>query len=150
MPGLVAKGDQREIAVIGTNEQFDQFISDHRWAVVTTLRTSGQPSSSVVAYARDGDTLVISTPGMTLKRKTLEADGRITLCILTNSEPFNFVTIEGTASLEHDNLVENTRKVFANIADTGYTEPDDLEGWLRDQERVIIRVHPERVSGVIR
>ena len=136
--------------MIGTNEQFDQFITDHRWAVVTTLRKNGHPSSSFVAYARDGDTLLVSTPGMTLKRKTLDADDRITICVTTNQEPFNFVTVEGTATIEHDNLVENTRKVFANIDDTGFTEPPDLEGWLRDQQRVIIRIHPDRVSGVIR
>jgi PPOX class probable F420-dependent enzyme len=136
--------------VIGTNEQFDQFITDHRWAVITTLRANGQPSSSFVAYARDGDTLVVSTPGGTLKRRTLEADPRVTICVTTNQEPFNFVTVEGRATIEHDNLVEETRKVFANIADTGWEEPADLEGWLHDQERVIIRIHPERVSGVIR
>jgi PPOX class probable F420-dependent enzyme len=136
--------------MIGTNDQFDQFITDHRWAVITTLRKGGHPSSSFVAYARDGDTLLVSTPGMTLKRKTLDADNRVTICVTTNQEPFNFVTVEGTATIEHDNLVENTRKVFANIDDTGFTEPPDLEGWLRDQQRVMIRIHPDRVSGVIR
>ena len=136
--------------MIGTNEQFDQFITDHRWAVITTLRANGHPSSSFVAYARDGDTLVVSTPGGTLKRKTLEADPRVTICVTTNQEPFNFVTVEGRATIEPDNLVENTRKVFANIEGTGWQEPDDLQGWLTSQERVIIRIHPERVSGVIR
>jgi len=136
--------------MIGTNEQFDQFITEHRWAVITTLRKNGQPSSSFVAYARDGDTLMVSTSGMTFKRKSLEANPMVTLCVTTNSEPFNFVTVEGTATIEHDDLVENTRKVFENIADTGFEEPADLAGWLRDQERVIIRIQPGRVSGVIR
>ena len=35
--------------MIGSNEQWDEFITQHRWAVLTTLRKSGQPSSSVVA-----------------------------------------------------------------------------------------------------
>jgi PPOX class probable F420-dependent enzyme len=136
--------------MIGTNEQFDQFITDHRWAVITTLRKDGQPSSSFVAYARDGDTLLVSTPGMTFKRKTLEADPRVTICMTTNGEPFNFVTVEGTATIEHDDLVKNTRKVFEQLAGTGWQEPDDLDDWLTSQQRVIIRIHPERVSGVIR
>jgi PPOX class probable F420-dependent enzyme len=136
--------------MIGTNNQFDQFITDHRWAVITTLRKNGHPSSSFVAYARDGDTLLVSTPGGTLKRKTLDHDPRVTICVTTNQEPFNFVSIEGTATIEHDDLVDNTRKVFQNIADTGWEEPADLAGWLHDQQRVIIRIHPDRVSGVIR
>ena len=136
--------------MIGTNEQFDQFITDHRWAVITTLRSNGQASSSMVAYARDGDTIIVSTPGMTLKRKTLEADPCVTICMMTNNEPFNFVTVEGRATIEHDNLKENTLKVFDVLGDTGWQVPDDLDHWLESQQRVIIRIHPERVSGVIR
>ena len=64
--------------MIGENSEFDQFITDHRWAVLTTMRNTGQPVSSVVAYARDGDTLVVSTPGETFKRKSLERDDHAT------------------------------------------------------------------------
>ena len=135
--------------MIGTSA-FDQFVSENRWCVVTTLRKSGQPSSSMVAYARDGDTLVISTPGRTFKRRTLEADPRVTLCIVNDAAPFNFVTIEGRATIETENLVPPTHLVFENIKGTGYTEPEDLPAWLESQERVILRIHPERVSGVIR
>ena len=136
--------------MISDNESFDQFISDHRWAVLTTLRKVGQPVSSVVAYARDGDTLDISTPGGTFKRSSLARDPRATLCIITNQEPFNFVSVEGSTTIETDNLAEDTRKVFQNIADTGWTEPEDLAGWLEAQQRVIIRLQPDRVYGVIR
>ena len=136
--------------MISENQSFDQFISDHRWATLTTLRKSGSPVSSVVAYARDGDELVVSTPGFTLKRKTLEADNRINLCIITNQEPFNFVSMEGTAAIEKEDLVKNTRLVFKNIEGTGFEEPDDFEGWLASQQRVILRIKPSRVYGVIR
>ncbi len=136
--------------MIGDNTQWDEFLSQHRWAVLTTLRANGQPNSSVVAYARDGDNLVISTPGGTFKRRSIENDERVTLCVFTNAEPFNFVSVEGQAVVTRDNLVEDTRKVFANIEDTGYQEPEDLEGWLESQARVIIRIKPERVYGVIR
>jgi len=136
--------------MISDNAEQDQFITDNRWAVLTSLRADGQPVSSVVAYARDGDTLVISTPGGTFKRRSLERDGRATLCILPNAEPFNFVSVEGRVAVEHDDLVANTRLVFQNISDTGYQEPEDLAGWLESQQRVILRLHPERVYGVIR
>lgn len=135
--------------MIGT-EQFDRFISAHRWCVVTTLRKDGTASSSVNAYARDGDTLVISTQAHRLKAKTLERDPRITVCVISNSEPFNFVSVEGTAAIEREGIAEATRTVFRNISATGYTEPPNLEQWMKEQGRVIIRVTPGRVSGVIR
>ena len=136
--------------MIGATSEIDEFVTAHRWAVITTLRSSGHPSNSVVAYARDGDTLVVSTPGGTLKHRTLTKDSRVTLTIICNAEPFNFVTIEGEAEIESGDIVEATRLVFQNIADTGYEEPEDLAGWIETQSRVIIRVHPERVTAVIR
>ena len=136
--------------MIGDNPAWDEFISQHRWAVLTTLRKGGDPVSSVVAYARDGDELLVSTPGMTFKRRSAAADERVNLCVITNAEPFNFVAIEGNAVVSKDNLVADTKRVFANIADTGYSEPEDLEGWLESQDRVIIRIKAKRVHGVIR
>lgn len=136
--------------MIGDNPAWDEFISQHRWAVLTTLRRDGQPNSSVVAYARDGDELVISTPGGTFKRRSVEADGRVNLCVISNAEPFNFVAIEADAVSTRANLEADTRKVFANIADAGWQEPEDLAGWLEQQQRVILRLKPTRVYGVIR
>jgi PPOX class probable F420-dependent enzyme len=135
--------------MIGT-AQLDEFVANHRWAVVTTLRKDGTPSSSVNAYAREGDTLVISTQAHRLKVKTLENDPRITVCVISNREPFNFVTVEGTCVIERENIAEPTRTVFRNLAPTGYQPPEDLEEWMREQHRVILRVTPVRVSGVIR
>ncbi len=136
--------------MIGNNSQWDDFITAHRWAVLTTLRSQGQPVSSVVAYARDGDQLVISTPGGTFKRASIAADQRVNLCVISNTEPFNFVAIEALAQVTQDNLVDDTKKVFANIADTAFTEPADLPAWLESQQRVILRLTPQRVYGVIR
>ncbi|MEQ8859102.1 MAG: pyridoxamine 5'-phosphate oxidase family protein [Pseudomonadales bacterium] len=136
--------------MISKDDREEQFISEHRWAVLTTLRADGAPLSSVVAYARDGDTLLVSTPGATFKRRSVARDGRVSLCIIANAEPFNFVNILGHASLETQDLAPGTRMIFANIAATGYPEPANLEQWLSDQARVLIRIHPENIHAVIR
>ena len=136
--------------MITENQAQDQFLTEHRWAVLTSLRRDGQPVSSVVAYAREGDTLIVSTPGTTFKRRSLARDPRATLCVISNGEPFNFVSVEGRVEVETANLLEGTRKVFAAIADVGYEEPADLPDWLERQARVLLRLHPERVTGVIR
>ncbi len=128
----------------------DEFLWAHRWAVLTTLRSSGRPVSSMVAYARDADDFVVSTPGGTFKRRSIERDARVNLCVISNAEPFNFVAIEGTAAVERSDLVRRTRLVFANLVGSGYQEPPSLERWLEDQQRVILRIRPQRVYGVIR
>ncbi|MBO6556127.1 MAG: pyridoxamine 5'-phosphate oxidase family protein [Pseudomonadales bacterium] len=136
--------------MISENQAFEAFIDEYRWAILTTLRQSGSPVSSVVAYARDGDDLVVSTPGMTFKTKTLKNDVRVNLCIINNEEPFNFVAVEGVVTIQSDDLVRTTRLVFENIKDSGYQEPEDFENWLETQQRVILRIKPQRVYGVIR
>ncbi len=133
-----------------SNPAFEQFLSEHRWAVLTTVRTSGAPVNSVVAYAREGSDFVVSTPGTTFKRTSIDRDERVNLCAISNSEPFNFVAIEGIAKVQRDNLEPATRLVFEAIADTGYTLPDPLAPWLESQQRVILRITPTRISGVIR
>ena len=135
--------------MISSNPVYEKFIDEHRWAVITTLRKSGSPVSSVVAYARHLDKLVVSTPGATFKRASLEKDSRVNLCIVSNSEPFNFVAIEGSAEVTKKDLVQKTKLVFKKITDM-YEEPNPIEKWLDEQDRVIIEISASRVSGVIR
>ena len=134
--------------MLGTPE-LDKFISEQRWAVVTTLRGSGQPSSSVVAYAREADELVISTPGKTFKVRTLEQDPRVSVCVFDEAQHPSFVTLEGTVEIQREDVKDATQKVFENLAPTGFRPPDNLDAWLRDQERVILRMRSQRVSGVL-
>ena len=93
---------------------------------------------------------LVSTPGATFKRRAIARDARVNLCAFTDQAPFNFVAVEGRAVIETEQLEPATRAVFANIEGSGFALPDDLPRWLRAQARVIIRVHPTRVSGVIR
>jgi len=132
------------------DSKLENFLRSHRWAVLSSLRATGNPVSSVVAYACEGDQVVVSTPGTTFKRKMLDADPRVNLCAISNAEPFNFVAIEGSAEVQTDDVAPATRLVFKAIEDMGYALPDPLDEWLEAQQRVILRITPERVSGVIR
>ncbi|MYG14300.1 MAG: hypothetical protein F4171_16135 [Gammaproteobacteria bacterium] len=136
--------------MISENPEWDEFLRSHRWAVLTTLRTSGSPVSAIVAYALDGDDLVVSTPQTTFRHASIANDERVNLCAISNHEPFNFVAVEGRCDIERTGLVRTTKLVFKAIEGTGYEEPADLPGWLADQQRVILRIKPTRVYGVIR
>lgn len=136
--------------MISDNPAFDQFVTAHRWAVLTTLRTSGSPVSAVIAYAREGDELVVSTTRDRFRVKCIERNPLVNLCVISNSEPFNFVSIEGEALIQTDNLLPATHAVFDAISDTGFRKPADLGGWIEKEGRIIIRIRPQRVAGVIR
>ena len=135
---------------VATDQLIDRFISKHRWATLTVLRKNGSPVSSIVAYAVDGDALVVSTPGSTFKRRAMEADARVNLCIMSNEEPFDFVSLEATGEVLTENIAEATKKVFKNFEAVGYTLPDPLDDWLVQQSRVILRLTVHRRHAVLR
>ena len=135
---------------MATDQLIDRFIGKHRWATLTVLRKSGSPVSSIVAYAVDGDALVVSTPGSTFKRRAMEVDARVNLCIMSNGEPFDFVSLEATGEVLTENIAEATKKVFKNIEAVGYTLPDPLDDWLTQQSRVILRLTVHRRHAVLR
>lgn len=135
---------------MATDQLIDRFIGEHRWATLTVLRKNGSPVSSIVAYAVDGDALVVSTPGSTFKRRAMEADARVNLCIMSNEEPFDFVSLEATGEVLTENIAEATKKVFKNIEAVGYTLPDPLDDWLVEQSRVILRLTVHRRHAVLR
>jgi PPOX class probable F420-dependent enzyme len=135
--------------VIGTPEQ-DTLLRQWRWAVVTTLRRDGSPSNSVIFYAIDGDTLIFSTTAGRLKAKTLARDPRIAVTALDEGPPHRFLTIEGRAVIETDDIVPG--HVLINRVmrgDPAWEPPPGFEERLRQDRRVIVRVHPARITGVI-
>lgn len=131
--------------MISTDPRIERFIDEHRWAVLTSLRKSGSPVSAMVAYAREGDQLVVSTRADAFRTRSIARDSRVNLCLLDNQEPFSFVAVEGTAEVETGDLVAATRKVFDAIADTAYQAPPDLAAWIEEDRRVILRITPLRV-----
>ncbi|GAB4330971.1 MAG: PPOX class F420-dependent oxidoreductase [Dehalococcoidia bacterium] len=132
------------------NEEQDAFVSGNKWAVVTTLRSNGTPSSSVIFYAREGDEILFSTTEDRLKAKTLERDPRIAVCVIDEGPPYRYVTIEGHATLQRDNIVPAHITINKAMRGGDFTPPEGFEERLRQQRRLIVRVRPERVSGVTR
>ena len=135
--------------MIGKPEH-DAFVRAMKWCVVTSLRKDGSPTNSVVFYALDGDDIIFSTTADRLKAKTLSRDPRAAVAILDEGAPYRFVSIEGPATIESDNIIPGhiaINRVMRNAPD--WQPPEGYLETLRSQGRVIIRVRPERVSGVV-
>jgi PPOX class probable F420-dependent enzyme len=136
--------------MIGNVEQ-DAFIRSMKWCTVTTLRQDGSPSASVLFFGLDGDEILLSTTKDRLKAKTLQRDPRIAVTVLDEGAPYRYVSVEGTARIQEDQIAAG--HVLVNRAMRGipdWVPPPGFEETLREAGRVLIRVTPERVSGVVR
>jgi len=135
--------------MLGTADQ-DSFISSQKWGVVTTLRKDGTPTSSVIFYARVGDELLFSTTTDRVKARTIANDARVALAVLDEGAPFRYVTVEGKATLHRESLLAD--HVLINRAmrgDPAWQAPDGMLERLEKEQRVVVRVKAERVSGVV-
>jgi PPOX class probable F420-dependent enzyme len=136
--------------MIGNAEQ-DAFIRSMKWCTVTTLRQDGSPSTSVLFFGIDGDEILLSTTKVRLKAKTLRGDPRIAVTVLDEGAPYRYVSVEGTARVQEDDIVPG--HVLVNRAMRGvpdWAPPAGYQETLKGQGRVLIRVTAERVSGVVR
>lgn len=86
-----------------------------RTAKLAVVRADGSPQVVPVWVARDGEDIVFLTGADTVKGRSILRDGRVSLCFDHESPPFDYVTINGTA--------------------TTSTEPDQLLYWATETAR---------------
>lgn len=134
--------------MIGNADQ-DAFINSSKWAVVTTLRKDGSPTSSVIFFARDGDELLFSTTEDRLKTKTVDNDPRMSLCVLDEGAPHGYVTVEGPATVQRDNVIEAHKLILKVMRGPDAEPPEGYAERLEKERRLIIRLKADRVSGVV-
>ena len=135
--------------MIGKPDQ-DAFIRSMKSAIVTSLRKDGSPATSLIFYALDGDEMLFSTTADRLKAKTLKRDPRVAVTVLDEGAPYRYVSVEGTATVIDGDIVPD--HIAINRAMRNQPDWQPPEGWeetLRLQGRVVIRVKPQRVSGVV-
>lgn len=129
-------------------DEHREFLENHRLAVVAVQRKDKPPSLSPVYYTVDGDEIVISTTATRLKGRVVRRSPDVVLCVLDEEFPFPYLTVYGKGRIEQDGAVE----VMARIGEVMFGNPIGpeafpmLEERARTEQRVVLRVTPERFS----
>lgn len=100
-----------------TIEEARVFLSHGvRTGKLATVRADGRPHVVPVWFLLDGDELVFTTWHKSVKAASLQRDGRIALCVDDENPPYDFVLVEGTATIdeEPDDLVAWATKIAAH------------------------------------
>ncbi len=124
--------------------QEEQFLKDHRFCVVSTVRKDGSPQSTPVYYLYENDELHISVTEDRKKTHNVLRDPRVSVCVLAEEFPFDYVQIKGTAAITKVDLVETSKRIWSTFRDP---LPDDFEQRMIDQKRVVMVVTPESVTS---
>ena len=94
--------DHRGMEVMSREEWREFVLAGTRTAKAGFTRTDGTPLVTPVWITLDGEDVVFTTPGGSLKHKALLRDPRITLCIDDQEPPYSYVMITGQAALSSD------------------------------------------------
>jgi PPOX class probable F420-dependent enzyme len=106
-------------------------------AILATANRDGRPQSSVIFVKPAGDTVVFSTIRGRLKTRNMERDPRVSLLVLARSG--QYVEIRGRVDITDDPEKTLLREMYERYMN-GATPPPEP-----DAERVIVRVHPEKL-----
>jgi PPOX class probable F420-dependent enzyme len=119
------------------------FLRDNAWpAIVTTLRRDGSPHATPVWVDEvDGEVWFNTVVGR-MKERHLRTDPRASLILVDPQDQYRWVSVSGAASLQTEGADEHMDKLARKyLGQDRYPWPDP------SQQRIIVRIRPERVDS---
>ncbi len=111
---------------------------------LATVRADGRPHVVPVWYDLDGDNLVFTTGGDSVKARNMMRDPRVSITIDDQTPPYAFVTIEGTVSFSDDPAL---LLHWATRIGGRYMGQDQAEAYgIRNspEGEVLVTIHPSK------
>jgi PPOX class probable F420-dependent enzyme len=143
LPSEDEPGSGREGETILSDAQAALFLEPN-FGWVATIRRDGTPQVSVIWLDWDGERVVFNTAEGRAKPENLRRDPRCTVSVLDRSDPYRWLSVTGTAELSQAGAVDHIDKL--SVKYRGRYPYGVPEG----EQRVIVRVTPERIRGNVR
>ncbi len=131
------------------------FVGAHRRGVVTSQRADGRPQLSNIAYHLGDDGVVtISVTDGRAKTKNLRRDPRASLHV-TSDDFWQYVVLDARAELtpvaaEPDDATVGALVDYYRAIAGEHPDWDDYRRAMVADQRLIVRLHPERAYGMLR
>lgn len=124
-------------------ETYHEILRSRPIGHLATIRPDGQLSVNPVAVMWDGTLVRVSTLKSRRKYRNLSKDPRVAISIPHRDNPQYYIEIRGTAELSEDadrSFVNSLARAYMGVDEYPFDRPGD--------ERVVITIHPEHVSGI--
>ena len=82
-----------------THKETKEFLDRKFIATLVTLRRDGSPHASPMWYMYQEGKFYSGTGMASLKVRNIERDDRVSLCISTHDEPYQYIVIDGTCEV---------------------------------------------------
>ena len=126
---------------ITLNDEIRRLLDGRHFAVLATLNPDGGPQTSAMWVGREGDQVLFSTVAGRRKHRNLERDPRLSVTILDADDPYNYVELRGSATIEED--VGRAFDTGLSWSYDGHDPDPDPPGAVR----LIIRMTVDKATG---
>jgi hypothetical protein len=129
-----------------TPEQIESFVREPRIADLATVKPDGSPHVAPVWYLYDGHNFLVMTGKTTVKTGNIERDPRVSLSIATNSEPYEYVLVNGTAEITEAGLPELVYTISMHYKgeEDGRRYADQA---VKDIDYCVLTIKPVKISS---
>lgn len=130
------------------------YARPRRQSVLTTLRTNGRPQlSNVLHHVGDDDLIRVSITADRAKYRNVLREPWAALHV-TQEDFWGYAVIEGAVTLSDvaarpdDEAVAELVTLYRNLVGE-HDDWDDYRATMVKDQRVVLRVHPERAYGMV-
>ena len=107
-------------------------------AIVATIRPDGTPQLTPTWVDTDGEHVLVNTAEGRSKPRNLRRDPRVTVTVVDSDDPYDWVSVTGTAELTHDGAEEHIHHLSRKYRGQEYDSP-------KEPQRILVRISPEVV-----
>ena len=119
-----------------------EFLEQPYVGTVTTLRKDGSPHSTIVWVDTDNDEVLFNTAVGRAKERHLRKDPRVSLLVVDPEDTYRWLAINGNAELTTEGADAQIDKLAKK-----YLGQDEYPWRKPEEQRVMVRIRPERVEG---
>jgi PPOX class probable F420-dependent enzyme len=125
------------------SEKQAKLFTDRNWGVIATVRPDGSPHVTPVWIDYDGENVLVNSARGRTKVTNIERDPRATVTVLpAEDQQSGYVMVSGLATVTEDGALEHI-----NMLAKKYLGQDKYAYLGPGEQRVIIKIHPERIDG---
>ena len=116
-----------------------------RTGKLAIVRADGRPHVTPTWFTLDGDDLVLTTHGTSMKAKAIRREPRIALCVDDQAPPYSYVMVEGIATLSDD--LDELRRCATAVGGRymGADRADEFGARNAVPGELLVRITPTRV-----
>jgi PPOX class probable F420-dependent enzyme len=118
-------------------------FTDRNWGVIATVREDGSPQATPVWIDYDGEDVLVNSARGRAKVINIERDPRATVTVMPAADQQSgYVMVSGPATIVEEGAFEHIDMLAKK-----YLGKDRYPYLGPGEQRVIIRIRPERVDG---